>query len=339
MPPRKGNRPGKKPNTPAYYGKKAKKSSLDGVEVRPIVPKKKPTPKKKLPDLPPPLPIDGILKDRLFQGIPGFDPEPPKPRPPRPKLRPGEPYTAQPKAKPTMDSIRKKAILDLFVTPLTVGSTTIGITMLLLSWAFGGGAVMTFLGFLGVLVGLGWAGTNFALNLEKVVQNAAKTIELETKEATKQKLDELDEKLCRDRDPRDQTYLRDMRELYDAFMADYEAGKLSEYCTPQTVDQIKELFNLVVKKLEDAFNIWETSRNLRGKAKDLAQADRDKIIEDVGKAVDHMGEIVSGIRSLRAKANNSDMDRLRENLDRQLNAARRTQEQMEGINQSLHERQ
>jgi ABC-type bacteriocin/lantibiotic exporter with double-glycine peptidase domain len=80
------------------------------------------------------------------------------------------------------------------------------------------------------------------------------------------------------------------------------------------VSQIKELFDLVVKKLEEAFNIWDTSRNLRGKAKDLAQADRDKIIEDVGKAVEHMGEIVSGIRSLRAKANNGDLDRLRENL-------------------------
>lgn len=324
-------RKSKKPedNPPAYYGSKKKKAAkktarkkttLDGVKVDPIVTSKRKPRTKKLPPLPPQLGLDGIKKDALFQWA-----EPKAP--------------SQPAEKPSMDSIRKKAILDLFVTPLTVGSTTIGITLLLLSWALGGGAVMTFLGFLGVLVGLGWAGTNFALNLEKVVQNAAKTIELETKEAIKQRLDELDEKLCRDRDPRDQTYLRDMRELYDAFMTDYEAGRLSEYCSPQTVDQIKELFNLVVKKLEEAFNIWDTSRNLRGKAKDLAQADRDKIIEDVGKAVDHMGEIVSGIRSLRAKATNGDMERLRENLDRQLNAARRTQEQMEGINQSLHERQ
>lgn len=238
-----------------------------------------------------------------------------------------------------MDSIRKRAILDLFVTPWTLGSTTIGITLLLLSWALGGGAVMTFLGFLGVLIGVGWAGTNFALNLESVVQNAAKSIELETREAVKKRLDDLDTNLCKDRDPRDQTYLRDMRELFDAFVADYDAGNFKEFCTSETVGQIKELFNAVVKKLEAAYKIWESSRNLRGPAKDLAQADRDKIIEDVGKAVEHMGEVISGIRSLTTKAETGDLDRLRDNLDRQLNAARRTQERMEGLNQELHERQ
>jgi hypothetical protein len=264
------------------------------------------------PELPPPLPLSSIRKDALFQ---------------------------EKKVPRTMESIRRRALLDLFVTPWTIGTTTIGFSTVLLSWAFGGGAAMTFLGFLGVLIGLGWAGTNFALNLESVINNAAKTVELESKEAANQRLDELDRKLCLDRDPRDQTYLRDMREIFDAFMADYNAGKLSEFCNTQTVEQIKELFDTVVKKLEAAHELWDTSRTMRGKPKELAQADREKIIEEVGKAVEHMGETISGIRALKVKTDVNDFDRLREKLDGQLNAARRSVERMDSINEELREKQ
>jgi hypothetical protein len=130
-----------------------------------------------------------------------------------------------------------------------------------------------------------------------------------------------------------------MRELFNNFMADYDAGKLTEYVGPDTVTEIKALFNAVVKKLEEAYRLWESSRKLNGSLKTKAEVDRDRIIEEVGKAVEHMGTVISGIRELKTKADAGDLERLRANLDRQLDAARRTQEQMEGINQSLHERQ
>jgi len=236
----------------------------------------------------------------------------------------------------------------LFSTSVVLPLTG-GVSFLLLSWATESNGC-AFLGFLGLLSGFGSFVTNLCFNWSKHEQMLVAQAEQEKAEADnlrrkailagrrerERKLDLLDEKLLRDRDPRDQTLLRTLRKLYSQFERDLDDRKFGDVVTAEIVQQVDKLFQECVTSLEQSFRHWEMSRSLDGETRDNILSERTRILDDVDKSVQMMDKSMTDIRtmSLQTREQRS-MDSLREELDRSLEVARVTEEQMRIFNERV----
>lgn len=223
-----------------------------------------------------------------------------------------------------MSELKKKILLDVFVTPGTVLPVTGGLTLILLSLMFGAG--LGFFGFCLVVLGVGLAGTNLLFGLEKITKQAVEQLERTRQEDRNRRLDELDGRLTQDDDPRDQTALRNLRTLYDSFTADFRSGKVSVTAGASIHQHIEDLYQQCVAQLEQQHDLWLTSRKVTGQAKaDLLKL-RSDLIAEVEKSVSAMGEVMSEVRALGAKAQKSDLGAVQQRLRIQLDAAKEADE-------------
>lgn len=221
-----------------------------------------------------------------------------------------------------MNDFRKKILLDLFVTPITVLPMTIGISLLMLSTILGSG--WGFIGFCCCLLGIGGLVTNFLFNLRNICDRAImQLMEKKTKDRNTA-LDELDVKLSSDRDPRDQTALRNLRGIYDCLMEDLRNGKIDAAVPSSMFDQIESIFDGCVVQLERQHEIWQTSRKVTGHLKNGLLKQKDSILDEVELSVKSLAEVVDEVRALGLKSHTGELSKLQQRLNSQLVAAKAT---------------
>ena len=68
-----------------------------------------------------------------------------------------------------MNAIQKKVLFDLLVQPSTAIPIALGLSLLIIAWAFGGLAV-GFLGFVAILLGLGVGVSKLVFELDDLVK-------------------------------------------------------------------------------------------------------------------------------------------------------------------------
>lgn len=122
-----------------------------------------------------------------------------------------------------MSYLKKQILLDLFITPATVVPFLVGGTLLILSSILGGSSA--FFGFVGILLSVGSVLTNMVFNLDKISRDALSRMHKFEKRKREAELDALDANLVKNKDPRDQTALRNLRTLYNSFCDDLHQKK------------------------------------------------------------------------------------------------------------------
>lgn len=228
-----------------------------------------------------------------------------------------------------MDDLRKRILLDLLVTPGTVIPGTIGVSLLLLSEMLGGMAA--FVGFCCLLASIGACLTNLVFNMDKISKKALKEWQEAQAKQRESKLDELDAKLVRDRDPRDQTALRNLRTIYKSFVDDLQSGKLAASVSSAMMTQIDEIFNTCVQQLERQYEIWETSMKVSGDLRIKLLTQRDEIVVEVEKSVASLADVVNEVRALKINTKKGELDKLQQRLNTQLEAAKATEQFVAGL--------
>lgn len=228
-----------------------------------------------------------------------------------------------------MDDLRKRILLDTLVTPGTIIPGTLGLSLLLLSEMLGGMAA--FVGFCCVLGSIGACLTNLVFNMDKISKRALKEWQEAQAKQRDSKLDELDSKLVRDRDPRDQTALRNLRTIYRSFVEDLQAGKLAASVSSAMMAQIDEIFNACVQQLERQYEIWETAMKVSGDLRDKLLRQRDEIIAEVEKSVANLSDVVNEVRALKINTKKGELEQLQQRLNTQLEAAKATEQFVAGL--------
>ena len=226
-----------------------------------------------------------------------------------------------------MDEVKRKVLLDLFASPGTLLPIAGGLTLLLTSWATGGNAVFNFGGVAGILGGVGVFATRMILGLEGLTDRAYQYVLQKQRRQQEQKLAELDDKLSHDQDPRTETCLRSLRELYDTFRRDVQDGKITG-ASYDVLDGVDRLFHVCVDNLENSHDLWQTARRLTGPMRNTVLGERDEVIREVQETVRHLQQTMERWHSLGAKKKTSELTQLREELDESLRVARRTDERM-----------
>lgn len=216
-----------------------------------------------------------------------------------------------------MKELRKRIMLELLVTPMTIVPLALGATAFLLSYVFGG--TMAFLAFISTLIGFGAMLTNFVFNMKAVSERALQQWRKSEKQKQDAVLNALSIKLVRTTDTTDdETHLANLRELYRQFCEDLEQHRISEHTPPDMLDQIDQMFKACVNSLEESYEIYRMTQKMKGELKKGMIQQRKDMIDNVGKSVAEMSNAINEVRSLKLKANNKELEQIRKNLSRSL---------------------
>lgn len=228
-----------------------------------------------------------------------------------------------------MRDLRKRILLELFITPFTVVPFLFGTSLLLLSEVLGGYAA--FMGFVSLLVSLGAFLTNLLFNLENISEKAVTQIQNQKVRDKERTLDDLDQKLQKTDGDDDEISLRNLRLLYQAFCVDISEKKINQYVPSELLVAVDDIFNACIVKLGRSFEIWNMAGKMAGTLKRQLLKQRKDLVADVEKSVAELANVINEIRALQFKSEKDELERLQNKLNSQLEIAKATEEEMASI--------
>lgn len=223
--------------------------------------------------------------------------------------------------------VRKKVLMDVFATPGTLLPLVGGLSLMIGGWALGAGAAVGFVGLVGVLAGLGMAATRLIFGLEELTNRAYEYLHDQEWKQQEKALDKLDHRLIRDRDPRTQAALRQVRQIYTGLVGDVKSGKITRN-SHEILQKVEGLFRACVAQLERSYKLWDAARKLSGDARERMLQQREKVVEEVVGSAEHLDRTIAQLRALTAKPEEDDMAQMRSELDEAIEVARRTEQRL-----------
>jgi len=231
--------------------------------------------------------------------------------------------------------LQSQIMSDLFVAPITVIPGLTGLAAFTLGFAVKS-STLVLLGLCGFLVTIVGAAWRFRFNMAEVTERASKYIQLQKMVEEHHRLDELDEKLSKDGDSRDEEYLRSLRSVHDAFTKDVEEDNLGAFVTSQMISDINAMFSQCVKLIEFSFDLLTSSKSLTSSIKESVLKDREDILASVEKSVISFTETVNGIRALKLQDRKEEATQMQQLLAKRLEVAQNTQREMRNLGEHTH---
>lgn len=229
-----------------------------------------------------------------------------------------------------MDPVRKKVLWDLVLSPLTILPVVVGVGAALWSAAMGGPTWLSVAAGASTLGGLGILGLRSVFSTEGLTTEAYAELHAEQRGQQKKKLDRLRSRLRSDKDPRTQTYLRDLRGLFESFLEDVDDGTLSR-SAGIVLDDVDKLFRAAVKHLEHSYDLWKTASRLSGDAEEKLMSEREQVIQEVKETIEHLSTSIEQFHAFRVDENETELEKLRNELDQTMEVARRAEERVAAL--------
>lgn len=232
----------------------------------------------------------------------------------------------------------KRVIRRFFLHPATILPIVAGATLLMVGWALEVPKLL-FAGFASAILGTGGTlTTRLFLGVEKHAKDVMEEMQREIEEERKERLDELDSNLSRDRDKRTHVLLRDLRAITENFTTRREEwtevlGSSGKYF--DVTNKIEKLFDASVKSLEETLVLRERIRKISSStAKKPFRERRERLIEEVSGSVEKIGETINRLEMMEAKGigkhGKSEVEKLTSDLDTSLAIAQRVEERLSG---------
>jgi hypothetical protein len=229
-----------------------------------------------------------------------------------------------------MKSIKQKIFLNLFVTTSVLLPFFIGFNFLGIGWAISSVNFM-FLGLISLLISIGSLANRTIFKLEEISKTTYQEIYNEKLKEQKIRLSTLNKKLQKTRNEKDENLLKQLRTVYEGFSEDVRENKMSQFLSTSTANEVDLIFENCIQKLEHSYEIYQTSKDLIGKSKQESEEQRNLILSQVEKDIEHFVDMISRIRALRLKTSLDDSEEIKRRLSIQLRAAERTQVEMERV--------
>lgn len=218
-----------------------------------------------------------------------------------------------------MNDLKKQVLFELIATPYAVIPGTVGVAMMLLSSII---RPLAFFGFIGLTMAFVAFVVNLLLNSEKISNRALKKWEKHRRELKIAELNDLDDNLTEDGDPRTQTALRDLRAIYYDFIDDIAQRKIKTTAASSRVLQsVDKIFDACVRALNHSYDLWYNSKKMSGHMRDKVLESREEIIKEVIANVSRLYDAVSQIRVMGLDLDKDDMSKLQARLQYDLEVA------------------
>ena len=141
-------------------------------------------------------------------------------------------------------------------------------------------------------------------------------------------LDDLDRKLARDGDKRTHRSLRQLRDMYRQFEEDMKEGRITGN-VHVILEKFEALFQGCIESLKVQLYIYEDLRDKRisgKKPRKEAAEKREETIQEVVDSIEHLSKMVVTYHGFTARRNDSELVKLREELDMSLRAAEKAEQ-------------
>ena len=228
-----------------------------------------------------------------------------------------------------MDEVKKKVLLDVFVSPWTLLPTVTGLSAWMLSWGAGGNTTLNLIGLAGVLIGAGVQATRLVFGIEDLTERAHGYVTEKQRAEWDAKLDGLAAKLRQDEDWRTEESLKRLRKLHAAFQEEPPAA-----AAVTIREKVDRLFHASVAQLEKSYDLWEKAKRIPGDAGKPLLDQRREAVNEVVLTVNHLAKTVEQYHAFQSKDSDDDLARLREELDATIEVARKAESRIDELDAS-----
>jgi hypothetical protein len=227
---------------------------------------------------------------------------------------------------------RKRVLVRLLTRPVTLLPMVGGASLLTGAWAVGQGVgMLPFAGLVGVLAGVGTLLSSAFTGGGKTAARVVEEMRQEGEAARERALDDLEQRLTADGDPRTERALRDLRQLArrleggDSWLADLNARSGFDI-----LSDVNRLFQTSVGYLEKTLEIWRAAQEIgQPAARQPLLEQREHLVREIEGGVEHLAKVLTQLQALEAGAGStSALRQLRADLDQNLEIARRVDERM-----------
>jgi len=225
--------------------------------------------------------------------------------------------------------LRQKVLLNLASSPITLIPVLVGASLLLGLWTFSINSVLAAVIGVGALVaGVGSFFTRLFVGDSSAASKAIADLRREHEQAQIDELDELDAELSKDRDPRTQKMLRDLRALVKTFKDSSYDDNLNTSSLMDITAGVEDLFGEGVKMLRKSLEFYRTARDIHDQStRETILARREEVLDDVQKSIDQLGTLLTDIQKMDV-ADDSQQERIRQELQDNFDVAKRVRERM-----------
>jgi hypothetical protein len=224
-------------------------------------------------------------------------------------------------------------------TPMVVLPAIAGAGAVLLGLVLGQPAgSLTFLGAVGLLIAGGMAATRLILRSEELARSVHEAAVEDAHEEHEDYLRRLARQLRRDRDDRTGEILRRLHHVHERFREDDVLSRAAESAVLLEIrEKIEQLYWSCLRSLERSLVMWRAAREMSTPETRQAVLDRrEKLVVEVQNGIAHLETTIDQLvaKSLQ-RDDETDMVRVRDELDVGLQVARRVEERMSELEDDL----
>lgn len=227
------------------------------------------------------------------------------------------------------DRLRQKVLWNLASSPITLIPLLVGVTLLLGLWTFSINSVLAAVAGVGALmVGGGTFFTRLFVGDERVAQKSIADLRREHEQERIDELDELDDQLTKDRDPRTQKMLCDLRALVKTFKDSSYDDNLNTSSLLDITTGVEDLFEEGVRMLHKSLEFYRTAKDINDKTtRETILERREEVLGDVHKSIDQLGKLLTDIQEMDVQ-DYSQQERIRQELRDSFEVAKKVRERM-----------
>lgn len=227
--------------------------------------------------------------------------------------------------------LRKAAWSPMVLVPVLFGAWALATGVLMGSPA----GFFGFLGVTGVALGLGLAAARFVLGGERYAQDALREAQEARYAAGETKLNQVERRLEKTRDTRTFQDIRMLRALRRRLLGAVETGAFA--VPPEVVSMSEQMYRSCVESLEHSAVLWETARKMATQAaRDELMAKREALLQEVSRSVYQLAQTVDALQAAPLQRDTGqELGRIRQELDTNLQVARRVEARMQALEREL----
>jgi len=231
---------------------------------------------------------------------------------------------------------REKFLLHLISNPYVIYPFAAGTLGVFASWVFNLEPKILYLfasAVIGIGLPIGALITKWTTGTDDIAKRVHEEILHEAQQKQEQELNALHEQLKKDGDKRTEQMLKELRALHQSFQEEArDAGWMATLpitVSAEITGKVTELFTQAVQCLKDTLKMHEKSRDSQlATVKKVLQEHREQQIADVQQTIVQLSHLYARVLTLSPESNETELSRLRTELDESLAFAKKVDEQI-----------